>query len=282
MAKDVAIPSVADLFWPLLKAVQDLGGSAKRAKLLEQVLMNFTEEQLAISPSGSAGSPQVVYRAQWALHSLKRIDMLDNSTRGVYAVTEKGVAVLRLGEAAADAALRKMVRKKGRKPPDPSRDDVPLPEDLWKTSVLDELKKMDPAAFERLAQRVLLEAGFQKVDVLGRTGDGGIDGVGLYRMSLVSFQIYFQCKRFAGRVSAGVVRDFRGAMVGRGNKGLVITTGTFTPSAQDEATRDGAPPIDLIDGDELCDLLREYRLGIHVEERTVTDITVDESFFKTL
>ena len=116
------------------------------------------------------------------------------------------------------------------------------------------------------------------MDVVGRVADGGIDGVGLYGMSLVSFPIYFQCKRYAG----SVVRDFRGAMAGRGDKGLIITTGTFTPAAREEATRDGAPPVDLIDGDELCNLILEYRLGVSVVERTVRDITVDGRFIETL
>lgn len=118
--------------------------------------------------------------------------------------------------------------------------------------------------------------------MLGKSGDGGIDGVGVYKVSLVSFPTYFQCKRYVGSVSAGAVRDFRGAMTGRGEKGLLITTGTFTPAARAEATRDGAPPVDLIDGEELCDLIRDYRLGVHVIERTVQDVTVDKSFFENL
>ena len=155
------------------------------------------------------------------------------------------------------------------------------------------LKKMDPQAFERLATRILKEAGFRKVAVLGKSGDGGIDGVGVYKVStrsqqglnkvsLVSFPTYFQCKRYAGNVTASAARDFRGAMTGRGEKGLLITTGTFTPAARAEATRDGAPPIDLIDGDELCDLILEYKLGVGVTERVVKEVTVDKSFFETL
>ena len=101
-------------------------------------------------------------------------------------------------------------------------------------------------------------------------------------MSLVSFPTFFQCKRYAGSVSSGAVRDFRGAMAGRGEKGLLITTGTFTPSAKAEATRDGAPPVDLIDGDSLCDLLKDYSLGVAVEERVVEDVVVNPNFFDTV
>lgn len=130
--------------------------------------------------------------------------------------------------------------------------------------------------------RLLREAGFRNVEVLGKSGDGGIDGIGVYKVSLVSFPTYFQSKRYSGSVSASVVRDFRGAMSGRGDKGLVFSTGTFTPAAKAEATRDGAPPVDLIGGEELCDLLKEYGLGVSVEERTVEEVSVEEEFFDSI
>jgi restriction system protein len=129
---------------------------------------------------------------------------------------------------------------------------------------------------------LLREAGFISATVTGRTGDGGIDGLGIYRMSLVSFPVFFQCKRYRGSVGAGAVRDFRGAMAGRGDKGLLITTGTFTGEAKAEATRDGAPPVDLIDGRRLCDLLKEYDLGVRTEKRVVEDVSVEKTFFADL
>jgi hypothetical protein len=128
--------------------------------------------------------------------------------------------------------------------------------------------------------RVLREAGFIKVEVTGRSGDGGIDGIGVLRVNLLSFQVLFQCKRYQASVGAGAIRDFRGAMVGRSDKGLLITTGTFTPDAKREATRDGAPAIDLIDGDQLCDLLRELKLGVGTE--MVEKMTVEPIFFEDL
>ena len=139
-------------------------------------------------------------------------------------------------------------------------------EDLgWKEQLLDKLMTMRPDGFERLAQRMLREADFDSVNVTGQSGDGGIDGLGVYRLGLVSFPVFFQCKRYRGSVGPGAVRDFRGAMAGRGDKGLLITTGSFTADAKREATRDGAPPIDLIDGDRLCELLKRYELGVTTE-----------------
>lgn len=155
-------------------------------------------------------------------------------------------------------------------------------EERWRDQLLNALMNLHPAAFERVAQRLLREAGFLSATVTGRSGDGGIDGLGVYRLSLLSFPVFFQCKRYRGSVGAPAVRDFRGAMAGRGEKGLLITTGTFTAAARAEATRDGAPPVDLIDGDTLCDLLREHRLGVSVTERTVEDVVVDVSFFRSV
>ncbi len=148
---------------------------------------------------------------------------------------------------------------------------------LGKDKLLTALRSMTPDAFERLAQRLLREAGFVKVEVTGRSGDGGIDGIGVLRINLVSFQVLFQCKRYQGSVGSGAVRDFRGAMVGRSDKGLIITTGTFSGEAKKEATRDGAPPIELIEGDSLCDLLKSLKLGVTTE--MVERIVVEADWF---
>ena len=302
--EDVKIPRVADLLWPALKAVSEAGGSAMQDEVVDLVrgIAKMTDEQLAVLYPD--GRPKVVERTIRAIRALRRIGALDSSQRGVYALTQDGTGYLRMGDADADAALRASYgdhRRRAAKKAAATRrrslegegtvepggalgapaeggdeDGASLADDGWRTALLEILKGMMPAAFERLAQRILREAGFQKVDVVGRAGDGGIDGVGLYKMSLVSFPIYFQCKRYSGSVSAGVVRDFRGAMVGRGDKGL-LTTGTFTPAARAEATRDGTPPVDLIDGTELCDLLLEYKVGVEV--RTVRRVTLDETYF---
>ena len=142
---------------------------------------------------------------------------------------------------------------------------------------------MEPAAFERLSQRLLRESGFIEVEVTGRSGDEGIDGNGIIRLAgLISFPVLFQCKRYKGNVSSGAVRDFRGAMQGRADKGLIITTGGFTSGAHKEATRDGAPPIDLIDGALLVNKLKELRLGVSVRTETVEIVDVDGHWFETI
>lgn len=287
---DTNVPTHWDLMYPVLALVRDLGGSASKAELKQRIgkAADLTEEQLAVvfpTDSAQRGESKAIYNVGWACTALKFVGAVDNSERGIWSITKKGheylggdptekrTALLRDGRAAWNAAAKKP-KKNGGRSPDADED--------WRTTLRGVLMKTTPAAFERLATRLLKEAGFRNVEVLGKAGDGGIDGVGVYKVSLVSFPTYFQCKRYAGSVAAGAVRDFRGAMTGRGEKGLLITTGSFTPAARAEATRDGAPPVDLIDGDELCDLILEYRLGVDVEERKVQDVTVDADFFASL
>lgn len=153
----------------------------------------------------------------------------------------------------------------------------------WQEELLDTLLKMESPAFERLIQRFLRESGFIQVEIIGRSGDGGIDGRGIMRLAgLLSFHVIFQCKRWQGAVGASQVRDFRGAMVGRADKGLLVTTGTFTKDAVREATRDGAPAIDLIDGDQLVEKLKDLLLGVKTEKIEVEKVTVDRNWFLSI
>ncbi len=150
----------------------------------------------------------------------------------------------------------------------------------WQERLIEVLLTLEPSAFERLSQRLLREQGFVSVTVTGRSGDGGIDGTGILRMKLLSFQMFFQCKKYRGNVGASAIRDFRGAMVGRSDKGLLITTGRFTPDAVKEASREGAPPIDLVDGELLCVMLKELGLGVSTE--SVEHVRVDPDWFRSL
>lgn len=147
----------------------------------------------------------------------------------------------------------------------------------WQDRLLECLLQMKPPAFERLCQKILKDSGFIKVEVTGRSGDGGIDGIGVLRLNLLSFHVFFQCKRWKGSVGASVIRDFRGAMVGRADKGLVMTTGTFSTDARREATRDGAPAIDLVDGETLCELLKGLKIGVSIQK--VEHVLVEQHVF---
>jgi len=225
------------------------------------------------------------YRLAWARSYLKKVDALNNSSRGIWTLNDKGRQLSKEECEQIPAIVRKdylEIRKTRRsKTDDTEGEELGEESDLdWKQNLLRVLVEIEPSAFERLSQRILRESGFTKVEVMGKSGDGGIDGIGLLRMNLVSFTVLFQCKRYKDSVGSSVVRDFRGAMQGRCDKGLIITTGTFTSEAKKEATRDGAPAIDLIDGDSLCDLLKSLRLGVSVEQ--IERITIRPDWFRTI
>lgn len=285
------VPPYTDMLWPTLQAAIALGGSASIAELDAAVTdrENFSADQQNVL-HGDGPKTEIQYRLAWARTYLKGMGLLTNSKRGVWTVTEAGQTA-KLGDITPlHQQFVNTNKKKGSKKKAGAKQDVASELDQveaeaeadWKDSLLDTLLAMSPAAFERLAQRLLRESGFSSAVVTGRTGDGGIDGLGVYQISLLSFPVFFQCKRYKGSVGASAVRDFRGAMAGRGEKGLLITTGTFTNDARAEAKRDGAPPIDLIDGDRLCDLLKENAIGVTTTERVVEDVKVEADYFVSL
>jgi restriction system protein len=289
------VPPYHQLLWPVLQAVIGLGGSASIADLDDAVISSndiSSEVQAVLHKDGPM--TEVQYRLAWARTYLKGMGLLTNSQRGIWSVTEKGQTVteeqipeLRAEYLAGLTAKRKSGGSKAKKskPSDLDNEIDQAETDAeyaWKDELLDTLLAMSPKGFEKLALRVLREAGVQGLVLTGGSGDEGIDGRGVYRMELLSFPVYFQCKRWKGSVGPKEVRDFRGAMAGRGEKGLLITTASFTSAATAEARRDGAPPVDLVDGDHLCDLLKHYAIGVTATPRTIEEIEVNPDYFKSL
>lgn len=272
-------------FGPLLDALRKLGGSGSPDEVVEQIALDMSlpdEEQNEVLPSGGS---RLKTNVAWARFYLVREGLLDSSKRGVWSLTEKGRAA-KVGVAEAAEIFSRWVKIFDAQRKTKSADGEPIAEQVaeasgatskdYRDEVLDVLLSLPPAGFERLTQRLLREAGFTQVTVTGQTGDGGIDGFGTLQVNhLVSFKVLFQCKRYAKSVSSSHVRDFRGAMAGRADKGIIITTGTFTADAKREATRDGVHPIELIDGDKLIDLLESLELGL----QPVTTYEVNHSFF---
>ncbi|MBA2936638.1 restriction endonuclease [Sphingomonas sp. CGMCC 1.13654] len=273
--------------WPTLVALKATGGSASNEELLAKIIeLDAIPDEVASIVHTDGRQTKLAYNLAWAKTYLKKDGVLDNSQRGVWSLTEKGEGITREQVRLIPAAVRKADFERRRDVEGApttgagEQDDSESEVASWRDRLLLVLKSMEPAAFERLSQRILREAGFVKVEVTGRSGDGGIDGVGVLRLNLLSFITLFQCKRYVGTVGPGTVRDFRGAMVGRSDKGLIITTGTFSTDARREATRDGAPAIDLIDGDQLCTLLKDLKLGLKTE--IVERVTVDDGWFAQL
>ena len=254
------IPTYEDLLWPTMEVLKKNGGSASIQELSEQVtrLLDLTDE-ISDVPHKDGPQTEVDYRLAWSRTHLKWVEAIENTTRGVWSLTRSG------REISSEGALRDLVRKERRRrqvSPGGSVTDQGPPDNDWQEDLLAILRNLSPDAFERLCQRILRESGFTKVEVTGRSGDGGIDGAGVLRVNLISFHVRFQCKRYTGSVRASDIRDFRGAMIGRADKGLFLTTGGFTRDAVREAIRDGAPAIDLIDGIALCGLLKQLELGV--------------------
>ncbi len=288
--KDIAIPDYKQYMNPILDALRALGGSATIQELYDQTVshMKLTDSQLSIMHAPDKSNlTEVGYRMAWARTYLKTAGYLQNSTRGVWSLTATGLKASHVNEkqvvqfvqsrrAAADSEV--VGQDNAGVPVEP---DQIVPEANWRDELRAYLLAMAPAAFERLCQRLLRESGFVEVRVTGQSGDGGIDGIGLLRIQQVlSFHVIFQCKRWKGSVGAPAIRDFRGAMVGRTDKGLFITTGFFSPEAKKEATRDGAPSIDLVDGDQLVDLLKNLNLGVRTE--MVERVLVDREWFGSI
>ncbi len=299
----MSIPKFDDLFNPTLQALRKLGGSASISELTEEVARSLKLSSKDLSQMHDARRTEFEYRLAWARTYLKAYKVVDNSSRGVWVLTQVGKDT----ETVNPEDVKRTTRS--RKPPDQTPDAVvgvevaaleieenrespelvatqpefteALLTQTWRDKLWKVLLELKPDAFERLCQRLLREAGFTQVKVTGRSGDGGIDGFGIVQLGgLVSFPIIFQCKRFKGSVSSTVIRDFRGAMVGRADRGLIITTGTFTRDAKTEATRDGAPPVDLVEGELLLDKLKDLRLGVEV--KMVEEVSVLTDWFTVL
>lgn len=299
----MALPRYNDLFNPVIAALRKLGGSASISELNAEVIshLSLLESEITQPHSGRGTETELEYRLAWTRTYLKNYGLISRSERGVWTLTPQGlntrpvdsnevVRFVRLQGKTQDNGSDKGERSGNTD--EGSAVSIPAVSEVgddtsdevvttWRDELLAILQQMEPSAFERLCQRMLREAGFTEVRVTGRSGDGGIDGVGVVRVAgLLSFPVLFQCKRYRGSVGPSFVRELRGAMTGRAQLGIFLTTGTFTTEAKKEATRDGALPIDLIDGEQLMDKLLELRLGVQVKQVEV--VTVIAEFFDGL
>ena len=277
-----------DLFNPTLKALKKLGGSGAVSEIEEEVaqILNLSED--AINEIHRESTTKLTYRLAWARNYLKRYGLVENSSRGVWTLTDAGQKTTEVNQ----EKVKRVVVKKDKEERLSKQSDSNSKPELhdtteeiegfsWQDRLIETMKKIQPDQFERLCQRLLRELGFVNVEVTGRTNDGGIDGKGMIRLGgVLSFHVVFQAKRYQGSVSSSVIRDFRGAMSGRADKGLIMTTGSFTREAKKEAQRDGATPIDLIDGNDFAEKLKELKLGVSIE--LVEEVKIKTDWFKNI
>jgi restriction system protein len=286
-------PQFVKYLGPVLDALQQLGGSGRPDEVRSVIAQKLQlSEQEQSEPLPSKAQPRFDNQVHWARFYLSKAGLLDASKRGVWALTEKGRDALPLNEVNARRVFREVSAtfaksKSGKAQPAdvetgedqmvPAADAASIQQN-YQEEIAAKLQSLSPNGFERFCQRLLRESGFQEVTVTGRSGDGGIDGIGILQVNtLVSFKVLFQCKRYIGSVPVAQVRDFRGAMMGRADKGIIITTGSFTADARKEAIRDGVPPIELVDGEKLVGMLEQLELGL--KPRTTYEI--DSAFFES-
>lgn len=275
-----------DLFNPLLSVMRKLGGSATIEEQEKGIikLLNLKESEISDIHRGSR--TKLEYRLAWARTYLKKYGMIQNSEQGVWVLTPKGKKNQEVDKNAVKKNSAELYRQSIQHSPN-SQENSELfeidSEITWKERLLDKLKSLSPDAFERLTQQLLRELGFSSVEVTGRSGDGGIDGIGIVKINgVLSFHVVFQCKRFKRTVGPNLIRELRGALGPHVDKGLFVTTGRFTASAQAEATRTGAVAIDLIDGDDFAERLKALQIGISIQKRIVEDVYIDNEWFDNI
>ena len=291
------LPKHDGLFWPVVQALQSLDGSADNEQLVDRVsaLLGLDDDLTAI-PHKDGPRTEFSYRIAWVKTWLKWGQILDNPQRAVWVLTEQGrnstedeIEKLRLRLRSNTLARRKSPQPK----PDEKEhvdhtlgfDELEVPEELaddnWQNELLGVIREMNPTAFERLARLLLLRLGFSQVEVVGRSGDGGIDLLGLVKINnVLSFRVIAQCKRYRDSVGPADIRNFRGSMQGRTDKGIFITSGRYTAEARRESSRDGVPEIDLVDGEALTLLLKDLRMGIETE--MIEKISVQRDYFSNI
>ena len=291
---DARIPRYTTLLTPTFLALKDLGGSGSNSEILDKVISNLEipAEVADIPHPGNENMSEVAYQLAWARTYLKKYGVITNSERSIWSIMPDYAAAEKLEDKKIIRHLNDQKRKKKisnvdpanpelPQDNDPSNGDVEYPDEAkpWRARLSEILQTMDPFGFERLTQRVLRECGFTQVEVTKKAGDGGIDGTGKLKINgIFSFNVAFQCKRYKGAVGAPEVRDFRGSLTTDIEKGVLITTGTFSKAARDEASNPGKQQIDLIDGEEFINKIVEYGIGV----REVKAYEIDEEFFQKI
>lgn len=294
---DSRVPRYTQLIVPTFEALKALGGSGKNDEILDQIItaLEIPDEVADIQHKGRTNKSELSYQADWARTYLRIYGIIENSARSVWSIMPDYVSVPEIdAKMIVDTVTKETKKRRSEKKQtvgsgendkpeddDPTNDYSEYPDELkpWREQLADILQNMDPYGFERLAQRVLRECGFSQVEVTKKSGDGGIDGTGKLKINgIFSFNVAFQCKRYSGLVGAPAIRDFRGSLTTNIEKGVLITTGSFSKAAREEAASPGKQQIDLVDGEDFINMIAEYGIGV----KEVKTYEIDENFFKKI
>jgi restriction system protein len=281
-------PQFVKYFTPVIEALRELGGSGHPSEVQDVIATRLGLSDRELEETIESGATRFYKKVHWARFYLSQAGYIDPSIRGVWSLTDTGRTYSLSPQEELElfkrihkqyVAPRETDRASPRQQGDDELDDGGLFPDTTdhRSQLVTILRLLPPSGFESLCQALLREAGFESVTVTGRPGDGGLDGIGVLQVNpLVSFKVLFQCKRYTGSLGPDKVRDFRGAMAGRADKGIILTTGFFTPDAKREAVRDGVPPIELVDVDALLDMFERLQFGLKPKQA----FDVDLDFFK--
>lgn len=274
-------------FGPLLDALRDLGDSGKPMEVSNKIAENLKLKDDILDSTLKSGGKRFHNQVAWARQYLVWEGYLDSSKFGTWKLTEKGktatITVQQAGEifkkwvdihqkARKDKSDNQIIEEQEENPPEEI-------EESSHTELIDILLNLSPSGFEKVCKELLRESGFENVVVTGQSHDGGIDGYGMLELNpFVSFKVLFQCKRYKGSVPRAHVGDFRNAMIGRAEKGIILTTGTFSNEAIKEASREGAPKIELIDGEKLVKMFEKVELGVVPKTIYIPDLNYFKNF----
>ncbi|WP_027060640.1 restriction endonuclease [Mesorhizobium loti] len=284
-------PKFIQYFQPVIDGLRELGSSARPREVYGWISEHRNVPKLEIEGTTKGGQSKFENKVGWARFYLAKAGLIATEQRGVWVLTEKGRATnlthdqaYQLFKAIHSAFPRPDKAEERNQPRSPTDDEdasapdekVYLNQDEIQERLVELLRSTTDKGFEELCARLLRHIGFENVKVTGQRGDQGIDGEGYLLINrFVRTKVMFQCKRYDGTVGPEKVREFRGAIQGRAERGIFLTTGTFTKGARDAAALDNATAIELVDIDRLLQLLIEEGLGV----RETKALTIEPDFF---
>jgi restriction system protein len=296
----MAIPTYEECMLPFLKELAD--GQPHRMKdivnRLADVFALTPEERAATIPSGHL---TIANRVGWARTYLRKAGLIAPTKRGVHIITDAGRDVLRESPRRIDSdyleryeSFREFRNKhktaepvatseQGESAATPDEAIAAAYEQLQSevaSQLLDTLKQCEPYFFEQVVVRLLQAMGYgiPGSQVTPRSRDGGIDGV-IHEDKLGLDAVCIQAKRWDGTVGRRTVQEFVGSMdLHRSRKGVILTTGQFSADALDYVQRIEGKKVVLIDGDRLCRLMMDYKIGVTIRQ-TYEILDMSQDFF---
>jgi len=290
MVANLKGPKFVQYFQPVIDGLRDLGSSAKPKEVYTWIAEHHDIPQEEIEGTTKGGQSKFENKVGWARFYLAKAGLIDTEQRGVWVLTEQGRKANLSHEEAYQ--LFKTIHGGFPRPDKTIEEEQPcspvededasapdektyLNQDEIQERLVELLRSMTDKGFEELCARLLRHIGFENVKVTGQRGDQGIDGEGYLLINrFVRTKVMFQCKRYEGSVGPDKVREFVGAISKKAERGIFLTTGTFTKGAREIAVQDNT--IELVDIDRLLELMIEEGLGV----RETKALTIVEDFFE--